>query len=76
MPFATSEELPDGVRRVLPKHAQDIYKAAFNSAYAEYEAANDRSDNSNREEVSHRVAWSAVKRSYEKGDDDLWYPKK
>ena len=76
MPYTSIDELPDGVRHVLPKHALDIYKSAFNSAYEEYKDPEDRRDDADREEVAHRVAWSSVKRTYRKGDDDLWHPKK
>ena len=75
MPYKSATELPDSVKNVLPAHAQDIYKEAFNSAYDEYKDAEDRRDDRDREEVAHRVAWSAVKHKYEKGSDDKWHPK-
>ncbi len=31
-----SSDLPDSVKNVLPAHAQDIFKATFNSAWDEY----------------------------------------
>jgi cation transport regulator len=74
MPFKKISDLPDSVQHVLPKHAQEIYKEAFNSAYEEYKKPEDRRDDADREEVSHRVAWSAVKRKYRKGDDGAWHP--
>lgn len=74
MPYKTNKELPDSVKNVLPAHAQDIYREAFNSAYDEYKDPNKRRGNSDREEVAHRVAWNAVKQKYEKGDDDKWHP--
>jgi cation transport regulator len=76
MPYSHINELPDSVRNVLPKHAQDIYKEAFNNAYQEYKDPDERRDNAGREEVAHKVAWSAVKKTYEKGSDDNWHPKK
>ena len=76
MPFKTINELPDSVQHVLPKHAKDIYKEAFNSAYDEYKKAEDRKSGADREETAHKVAWAAVKKSYEKGADDKWHPKK
>ena len=76
MLYNTIDELPDNVRNVLPKHAQDIYKEAFNSAYEQYDKPEERRGDASREEVAHRVAWSAVKTSYEKGDDGNWHPKK
>lgn len=74
MPYSNVNELPDSVKNVLPKHAQDIYKEAFNNAYDEYKNPEDRRDDADREEVAHKVAWSAVKKKYHKGDDDKWHP--
>lgn len=73
MPYKKISDLPDSVQHVLPKHAQEIYKEAFNSAYEEYKKPEDRRDDADREEVSHRVAWSAVKHKYHKGDDGVWH---
>lgn len=75
MPYSKISELPDGVQHVLPKHAQDIYKEAFNSAWDEYKEPKDRRGGDDREEVAHKVAWNAVKMKYEKGDDGKWHPK-
>jgi len=60
MPYQTNNELPPSVRSHLPNHAQDIYREAFNHAYAAH-AGEDR-----QEEAAHRIAWAAVKRSYAK----------
>ena len=65
MPYAANEDLPARVKSHLPRHAQDIYREAFNNAYAEYKA------DPRQEEISHRVAWAAVKRVYRK-DGDSW----
>ncbi len=75
MPYSDIDELPGGVQHVLPKHAQDIYKEAFNSAWDEYKNPDNRRDDIDREEVAHKVAWNAVKMKYEKGDDGHWHPK-
>lgn len=75
MPYNSASELPDSVKNVLPKHAQDIYKEAFNSAYDEYKKPEDRRSDSDHEETAHRVAWSAVKQKYEKGNDGSWHEK-
>jgi cation transport regulator len=56
MPYETNEDLPSSVARHLPPHAQDIYRAAFNNAWAEH-AGDPR-----QEEAAHRIAWAAVKR--------------
>ena len=64
MPYASNADLPLGVRRHLPNAAQDIYREAFNHAWVSY------SGDVRREEIAHRVAWAAVKRKYEKVDDE------
>lgn len=70
MPYETIKALPDNVRNVLPEHAQEVYKEAFNSAYDQYDSPEERRGDSSREETAHKVAWSAVKKAgYEKGDD-------
>jgi cation transport regulator len=58
VPYATNDALPMSVRHALPHHAQDIYREAFNHAYERYGGAQDVR--------AHRIAWAAVKRSYEK----------
>lgn len=63
MPYTTNADLPPAVRRHLPPHAQDIYRAAFNHAFAAHTL------DPRQEEASHRIAWSAVKRAYVKGGD-------
>ncbi|MBX4927893.1 ChaB family protein [Rhizobium binae] len=60
MPYAINEDLPPSVRHVLPDHAQDIYREAFNHAFQSH------SHDPRQEEVAHRIAWAAVKRSYAK----------
>jgi cation transport regulator len=69
MPYASINELPNSVRLHLPKHAQEIYKSAFNNAWEEYKSENKRRTKETREEVSHKVAWSAVKTKYVKSGD-------
>jgi len=63
MPYQTNEDLPPRVRNHLPGHAQDIYREAFNHAFAAH------SGDPRQEEASHRIAWAAVKRSYVKTAD-------
>ncbi|MCB2216544.1 ChaB family protein [Desulfofustis glycolicus] len=66
MPYDTLQGLPEAVRQALPKHAQEIYLAAFNNAWDQYRDEDSRRDDDSREEVAHKVAWSAVKQKYEK----------
>lgn len=64
MPYVMNADLPVTVRRNLPEHAQDIYRAAFNAAYDRYGPA--------REGTAHRIAWAAVKRSYVQRGIGIW----
>jgi cation transport regulator len=75
LPYKNNADLPDQVTHVLPKHAQDIYREAYNSAFEEYEDPADRRGDASREETSHKVAWNAVKQMYKKGDDGKWHRK-
>ncbi len=74
MPYDKTGDLPDSVRDNLPKHAQEIYKEAFNSAWEQYDEPEERRGDASREETAHKVAWSAVKEKYEK-DGDRWKAK-
>ena len=74
MPYSSITELPDTVKSVLPKHAQEVYKEAFNSAYNHYDKPSERRGDEGREETAHKVAWNAVKKAgYGKGDDSNWH---
>lgn len=75
MPYDKLSELPDSVKNSLPKHAQEIYKEAYNSAWDQYSSPQERRDNSSREETAHKVACSAVKKTYKK-EGDKWVKKK
>lgn len=66
MPYNVNTDLPESVRTHLPEHAQSIYRKAFNSAYKTYDGD---------DAVSAKVAWSAVKKEYEKNGDH-WVAKK
>ena len=68
MPYEENADLPERVRSHLPAHAQTIYREAFNHAWKQY-----RHD-PRHEEISHRVAWAAVKRRYRKRGEQ-WVPK-
>ena len=68
MPYDVNAELPASVRHHLPEHAQDIYRAAFNHAFAAHAGEWDR------ERRAHMIAWAAVKRSYVKAGDS-WVPR-
>ena len=65
MPYEKLTDLPDSVRNNLPKHAQEIYKEAYNSAEEQY----------GEESRAHRVAWGAVEQKYEKNEKGNWVSK-
>lgn len=68
MPYNSLSELPESVRSNLPKHAQEIYMEAYNSAWDQYKDPEDRRGDATREETAHKVAWAAVKQVYEKDE--------
>lgn len=61
MPYSSIDDLPDPIQVNLPKHAQEIFMKAFNSAYERL-----KSDES--EVRAFKVGWAAVKKRYEKRD--------
>jgi cation transport regulator len=68
MPYRMNSDLPLSVRHHLPEHAQDIYRAAFNHAYAAHAGEWDH------ERRARMIAWAAVKRSYVKVGAN-WVPR-
>lgn len=76
MPYTTNKDLPDSVKTHLPSPACTIYREAFNHAYEHYQPAHKRSDpQDSAEAVSHKVAWNAVEKTYEKGPNGQWKKK-
>ena len=61
----------------LPSHAQKIYSKAHKNALKQYENPSKRrgGKRQSKEQVAHKVAWSAVKKEYKK-KGDKWVPKK
>lgn len=66
MPYDKLSDLPDQVKDHLPKHAQEIFLAAFNSASEQYK----------EESRWFATAWAAVENVYEKNEDGKWVKKK
>lgn len=64
MPYQNLKDLPDEVKG-LPKHGQEIFLAAFNAAFEQYEGD---------EEKAFAVAWAAVKEKFKK-EGDAWVAK-
>ncbi len=67
MPYNNVADLPPSITNHLPQHAQEIFRAVFNSAWDEYQ---------HDEERAHQVAWAAVKHKYEKDEQSgQWHEK-
>lgn len=56
MPYASNADLPPAVKKNLPTHAQNIFRAAFNNFM--------KGRPSGQEQAGFRVAWAAVKRKF------------
>ena len=64
MPYKAIGELPDSTKH-LPKHAKEIYMAAFNSAFPDADS----------EGQAHAIAWAAVEKKYHKNANGQWVAK-
>ncbi|MGI5827794.1 MAG: ChaB family protein [Patescibacteria group bacterium] len=76
MPYKSNSELPESVRKSLPEHGQDIYREAYNSAWEQYDEPEERRGGRSREETAHAIAWSAVKKEYERVTQGKWVKKR
>lgn len=58
----------------LPSHAQHIYTKAHKSALEQYRSPSKRrgGKRQSREQVAHKVAWSAVKKAGYRKEGDRW----
>ena len=65
MPDNKSDKLPSEITQQLPEHAQQIFRAAVESA---------QSDGMD-ENAAMQVGWSSVKQQYVQGEDGKWHHK-
>jgi cation transport regulator len=72
MQYTSNSDLPESVKDNVPEHAQTIYRKAYNNAHEQYKNSDDRRGDESLEETAARVAWSAVKTTYEKNDAGEW----
>ena len=77
---STSSSLSPRTRKAidtLPSHAQKIYTKAHKNALKQYSSPSRRrgGKRQSKEQVAHKVAWSAVKKEYKK-KGDKWVSKK
>ncbi len=58
----------------LPGHAREIYRKAHKNALKQYKSPTKRRGGAqqSREQVAHRVAWSAVKKAGYKKEGERW----
>lgn len=75
MPYQAKKICQTAYNTSYPPMPRRIYKEAFNSAWEQYKDKADRRDDASREETAHKVAWSAVKKEYAKGEDEKWHKK-
>ncbi|HQA68758.1 MAG TPA: ChaB family protein [Aggregatilineales bacterium] len=73
--YKSNSDLPESVRNSLPRHGQEIYREAFNSAWEQYDEPEERRGDRSREETAHAVAWAAVKKQYERVEEGKWVEK-
>jgi len=66
MPYSKLSELPPAVKE-CPKHAQEIFMAAFNAAFDQYKGD---------ESKAFATAWAAVETKYHKDKDGKWIANK
>lgn len=76
MPYKNLEDLPAQVKENLPKHAQEIYLRAFDNARNQYKEPKERRWKESREQTAHKVAWSAVEKTYHKDKSGKWVKNK
>ena len=60
MPYQTNADLPDGVKDNLPTEAQSVYRTVYNE------------NEDKGESGAAKIAWTAVKNGWERGDDGKW----
>ena len=65
MPYYSNKDLPKNISDVLPEHAQDTFRTAFNNAHEEH----------GNEKQAFKIAWLAVEKSYKKDKDGKWVQK-
>ncbi len=69
MPYKIVSELPPPVKDNLPTHAQEIFMAAYNSAWEKH-GKEDKA-----ELTCNSIAWAAVENKYSKNDKGDWVAK-
>jgi cation transport regulator len=69
MPYENIDDLPPAIRNNLPRHALEIFPAAYNNEWSEYQDPLRRRGSATAEMFARKVAWSAVKKEFAKDPD-------
>jgi cation transport regulator len=64
MPYFSIDDLPDPVKKHLPKKAQEIYRKAFNKVWDAYRDESTLPAGGSRVELAAKIAWTEVKKEY------------
>jgi cation transport regulator len=72
MAYKYISELPENVKKVLPKHAQEVYMKTFNDVWNKYSDAEKRLPGVSQEDASSKDAWDAVKHKYKRDQKGQW----
>lgn len=66
----------EGSSDELTGTVETLFREAYDDAFERYADPVGRVPNGARHSFASRVAWSQVKRAYERGDDGVWRPKR
>lgn len=70
--YESIDELPDTLRDVLPREAQEVYVEAYNDSWRSYDE--EKTSEMSRAAVANRDGWAAVKREFvEDEETGKWY---
>ena len=72
MSYEDLPDLPEDLRDELPRHAQEIYQAAYNRVYETSMASGEDHDAQSIAETAHKAALLAVEMEYQKDEQSRW----
>ncbi|MGH8594116.1 MAG: ChaB family protein [Gammaproteobacteria bacterium] len=72
MAYRTVSDLPKALRKQLPRHAQELYLAAYSRTWEKCAASEDYQDERSMAETAHKAGLFAVEMEYEKDEHGQW----
>jgi cation transport regulator len=72
MTYRTLSDLPEALRKELPRHAQEIYLAAHIRTWEKCAASGDYQDERSMAKTAHKAGLFAVEMEYEKDEHSQW----